>query len=201
MGFETIQGVSVSSESLDGVCSAYKICDDGVIDSVLSAELIKPFLYKASAMLEEPHFFFVELPCSEDEEKELRKTRSDPFHYKVYYLDGCTAPVTKAIIDRYGDLLINDGLVRFGFGSNKTNEEIYVRDYQQILVYGKTARYEKAYTDLGIERKDELRFISDSFSPENCGTCMAVEIEGEQCPDIVENLSREGMYYAQTVEF
>ncbi|MBR6874452.1 MAG: hypothetical protein IKN17_13185 [Ruminococcus sp.] len=201
MSFETIQGVVLGKAALEGVRSAYAPGEKGNIDSVLSAELIEPFLNGAVKLLPEPHFFFMELPCTEDEEKELRRSDRDPLHYKVYYLDGCTASVTEAIIKRYGQLLINDGLTRFGFGSNASNEEIYVLDYQQIQVYAEDDRFASVYKKLGVPETDSVKTVWENFSKENVGVSMAVEIEGENCGCIVENLTPEGMYLAETRAF
>lgn len=195
MAFELVQGVN--ADDLDGITSAYSIFDN-VLDSTLSAELIRPLLEGMIHKLEEPQFFFIEIPCTTDEEEQLRTSERDPMHHKVYYLDGCTRSVSYAILDRYGELLINDGLTCFGFGSNKNNDEVYVRYYQQVQVYGMTKYYEPVFQKLGIPETNELKTLWDNFSPEHPGVSMAVEIEGERCEDIVENLTKEGMYYAET---
>ena len=198
MSFELIEGVVLGKEALKGVKTAYSVGEEHLIDSVLSAGLIKPLLKKSVKLLPEPHFFFIELPCTEDEEKELRSSKNDPLHYKVYYLDGCTEAVTQAIIDRYGELLINDGLTRFGFGSNSSSEEIYVLDYQQIQVYADDDRFVPLFEELGAECVPEVKTVWDNFTPENVGVSLAVEIEGETTADIPENLKSEGMYFAET---
>ena len=198
MSFNTIEGVVLGQKALEGVCSSYQLCENSMIDSVLSAELIEPFLKRGVKLLPEPHFFFMEVPCTEDEEKELRKPGEERYHRKVYYLDGCTEPVSQAIIKRYGGLLINDGLTRFGFGSNRSNEEIYVLDYQEIQVYAEDLRFEALFKELVAEKVSKLKTVWDNLTPENVGVCIAVEVEGEQCCDIPERLKKEGMYYAET---
>lgn len=192
--FELVQGVMAPT---DGIKTAYRLTED-CIESVVSAGLIRPLLEGVIEKLEEPQFFFIEIPCSEAEEKLLRKLESDPTHRKIYYLDGCTREVSLAILKRYGDLLINDGLTRFGFGSNKTNDEVYVMDYQEIRVYGLTKVFEPVYTKLAIPETKELRTCWDNFTPDSPGVSSAIEIEGERCEDIVEKLTEEGMYYAET---
>lgn len=196
MGFELIQGVSVTD--LTGIESAYSV-GEGYIDAVLSAELIRPALEALLRLLDEPHFFYLELPCDEKKENELRKSKRDPMHVDVYYLDNCTREVTLAILDRYGDLLINDGLVRFGFGSHKTNDEVDVLKYQQIVVYG-GERYAAAFKGLGLPQTGELKTMWDNFTPETPGACSNVEIEGEKIYDIPDLLQDAGMYYAETRE-
>ena len=196
MAFELIQGVDVTD--LSGINSAY-LAGEGYIDAVLSAELIRPTIEALLKLLDEPHFFYLELPCDEKKENELRKTKRDPLHIDVYYLDNCTREVSLAILDRYGELLINDGLVRFGFGSHKTNEEINVLKYQQLVVYG-DGKYAAAFDGLGVKASDELRTMWDNFTPDTPGTCMSVEIEGEKIYDLPELLKDAGMYFAETRE-
>ena len=198
MSFQLIEGVVLSEAALEGVKSAYSVSGDNMIDSVLSAELIRPLLERGAKLLPEPHFFFLELPCTEDEEKSLRKSKSDPTHYKVYYLDNCTEPVTQALLKRYGDLLINDGLTRFGFGSNQTSEEIYVLDYQQVQIYADDGRFVPLFEELGAERVKTVITPWDNFTPDNAGVSLAVETEGETTDMIPVNLAEEGMYLAET---
>lgn len=197
MSFMLTEGVS--AENLDGVHSAY-FADENGISAVLDAQLLTPVAEAVIEKLAEPVFFFLELPCSEDEEKELRKSKSDPFHYKVYYLDGCTIPVARAIMKRYGELLVNDGISRFGFGSHKTGEEIYFLEYQNISLFGKREVYEPIFKKLSVPFEKDYRTLWDNFSQETPGSCFAVEINGETVYDIPIHLKSEGMYLAETLE-
>ncbi|WP_124101163.1 hypothetical protein [Ruminococcus sp. Marseille-P6503] len=197
MDFKLVQGVD--ADNLEGIHSAYCICDNG-ISAVISAELIGGAVKGLLKSLEEPVFFFVELPCGEDEEKKLRKSKTDPFHYNLYYLDNCTLPVADAIMKRYGDLLINDGLCRFGFGSHKSGEEIYCMSYQSISVYGEAAKFEPALAALGVVKENEIKNLWDNFTKDTPGTSLSVEINGETVYDIPVNLKSEGMYLSDVIE-
>lgn len=197
LSFRLTQGVS--AEDLSGIHSAYYADENGV-SAVLSGELIRPVVEEAIKKLAEPVFFFLELPCSEDEERELRKSRSDPFHYGIYYLDGCTLPVAQAIMNRYGDLLVNDGLSRFGFGSHETGEEVYCLNYQNVSVYGKRESYEPIMKKLSVPFEKDYRTLWDNFSQETPGSSAVVEINGETVYDIPKLLKAEGMYLAEIAE-
>ena len=195
MSFELVQGVS--ADNLEGIHSAYQSDENG-ISAILSGELISPVVVGVVEHMKEPVFFFMEIPCSQDEEKKLRKSKSDPFHYNVYYLDGCTISVAKAIIKRYGSLLVNDGLCSFGFGSHENGEEIYCMKYQEVRVFGKAKTYEDVFKRLNIPEKENYKSMWDNFSDETPGSSSAVEINGESVYDIIENLKAEGMYLAET---
>lgn len=197
MSFQLVQGVS--ADNLDGVDSAYCICDNG-ISAVLSAELIARAVEGLIKRLEAPVFFFVELPCSDEEEKRLRKSKTDPFHYNLYYLDNCTLPVANAVMKRYGELLVNDGVCRFGFGSHSSGEEIYCLKYQSISVYGDAKKFEKAFKELGVPKQAEIKTLWDNFSDDSPGTSFSVEINGETVYDIPVNLKSEGMYLSDVIE-
>lgn len=187
-----------SAENLEGIHPAYS-SEENRISAVLSEEQISPVVNELIKLLPEPVFFFIELPCSADEEKSLRKTKADPLHCKVYYLDNCTAQVAEAIMKRYGQLLIADGLVKFGFGSHKSGDEIYCLKYNEMIVFG-GEKYAEVFDKMNIPREEEFKSVWDNFTNDTPGECRAVEIDGETVYDIPENLKSEGMYYAETRE-
>ena len=177
MEFNLSAGISV--ENISGVHSAYSKSENG-FSAILSSEKILPVVAELVKMLDEPVFFFIEIPDEYDV-------------YKVYYLDNCTAEVAQAILKRYGELLNADGLVRWGFGSHKTEEEIYCLQYQEISVYG-DKKFEKAFINAEIPQEDNFHTLWDNFTDETPGKCTAVEFNGETVLDIVENLTEEGLY-------
>lgn len=197
MAFKLVQGVDV--DNIENVHSAYSVDGNGIY-AVLSAEIYEKAVAELVGKLVEPVFFFLEIPCSAEEEKQLRKNKNDPYHYNIYYLDNCTIPVAKAIMERYGELLANDGVSRFGFGSHDNGEEIYCKSYQTVSVYGNIKKFKAVLDEMNIPRENEIQTIWDVLSYENMGTCSTVEINGETVNDIAVNLKSEGMYLADTVE-
>lgn len=184
--FQLITGVEVELGS--DVISAYTEYDSG-FEAVVSAEKIPQLVKSFAALLDEPVFFFLELPKNADE---------NDSGYDVYYLDNCTVPVAKAIMKRYGELLVQDGISRFGFGSHSSNEEIYVKDYQQISIYCLDKKKTEAlFGDLGIKKVDKLKTMWEGFSEDTPGISIRVDVNGENVFDIPENLKSEGMYKAQ----
>lgn len=183
MPFNLCQGVS--APHADKLESGYKQEGDS-FTGLISAELIARMAEGFIALADEPVFFLLELPRPDSEE------------YDIYYLDNCTKEVARAVMKRYGELLVHDGLSRFGFGSNKTNEEVYFMDYQEFMLYTpKTGKAKKLLKDLGIPETDKPRSMWDSFSDEEQGSLSAVELEGETVFDIPEALEDAGMYPAE----
>lgn len=181
-GFMLCQGVSVNGA--DNLHSCYKKDESG-ISGLLSCDVMAECAVKFIKIIPEPVFFFLELP------------QSDSNDYDTYYLDNCTRDVALAIMKRYGDLLVNDGLSRFGFGSHKTDEEIYFTDYQEFMIYSpQKDKLKKLMAELGAEFTDDVHSIWDLISEDNEGSLSAVEAEGETVFDIPDNLGSEGMYKA-----
>ena len=183
MGFVLCQGVSapISGE----IKSGYRQ-DGSSFTGIISADKIAELTDGFITLADEPVFFCLELP------------RSDDDGYDVYYLDNCTKEVARAIMKRFGELLIQDGLSRFAFGSNKTEEELFFTDYQDFQLYThKKGKAAKLLARLGIEKTDKPYSMWDSFSDEEQGTLSAVELDGETVFDIPEALEDAGMYLAE----
>lgn len=184
--FKLIQGVSV--EDTGSVVSAYCEGEDG-FEAVLSQELLLPVIRELTELLDEPVFFFLELPRNADEED---------MGYDVYYLDNCTMPVAKAILKRYGELLVQDGISRFGFGAHNSGAEVYATSYQQLSVYAPEKQgAAKVFEKHGIKKTDKLITLWDSFTEQTPGISIRVELNGETVFDIPENLKGEGMYRSE----
>lgn len=114
---------------------------------------------------------------------------------RTYYLDNCTLAVAQAILKRYGGILFADGVIRFGFGSHKTSDEIYMREYQTLTVYSKEIqRYAELLDKLGYRRNDSAVLTWDILSDKNPGECVNVESDDEGYPDMINNLIDIGMY-------
>lgn len=178
--FSLIQGVSIKNYS-DIQCE-YRLSDENIICSLSSADY-KSFFMQAVSGLKEPVFFFIEIPEDDSDE------------YSTYYLDNCTVPVAKAILKRYGDILFSDGIIRFGFGSHSSEDEIYMQDWQQLSVYSKNlSPFEEILRKLGYKRNDSALTLWDIMSEENPGMRECVECEDEGYPEIIENLTALGLY-------
>ena len=182
--FVLCQGVSLADTG--AVASAFSCCGEN-IEGVLSAELIIPAAKAFISTVKEPVFFFLELPKDNDNES-----------YETYYLDNCTKKVAQAIIECYGELLAGDGVSRFGFGSNSTDEEIYFRDYQEFSAYIKSPNiFADSLEKLGAVKEESFMTLWDMMSDENPGCLTAVELDGETVFDIPEALKGAGMYKAE----
>ena len=99
------------------------------------AEKILEVFQHFIAIHDEPLFFILELPVSIDREKEIAKNIINDSYMDVYYIDNCSIEECLVLLIRYGDLLVNDGLSKFGFGGHKSHDEIMLDSYNVVTIY------------------------------------------------------------------
>lgn len=191
--FTFADGVDISNP--DGIHQCHKIDGDCILANI-SVENLLPVLESFCKTLTPPLFFFIELPSNIDDEKE-----KDVLHKDVFYLDNCTTEVISAILKRYGELLINDGISQFGFASHENDEEIYVMKYKVVRIYSKNIKtHSEMLSALDIPKKPEIKTVWETFSQEFPGSCVCVEFDGETVYDMVDNLKEAGLYFSHQAE-
>lgn len=180
--FRLIPGVSIPDTSR--IKREYKI-SRGRIYFTISAEDYQGFFTSCVKKLNEPVFFFVEIP-------------DDNGEYRIYYLDNCTMPVALAILKRYSGILFGDGVIRYGFASHADDDEIYMQEYQTLSIYSKDlSRYESVLTSLGYTKNKDCILSWDIIDKDNVGECINVEADDESYIDMINNLIDVGMYPAK----
>ena len=180
--FKLIAGVSIPDTT--ALKREYRL-QKSKLTLTLSADDYRNFFVQTVKKLAEPVFFFLEIPDDNDA-------------VRTYYLDNCTAPVAQAILKRYGGILYADGVIKFGFGSHKTDDEIYMQEYQTVTIYSeRIGGYEKMIQKLGYQRNDKALTAWDIISEKNPGECVNVDVDEESYFDMVNNLVDVGMYPAE----
>lgn len=166
------------------------------IDSRRIKEVFQHFI----CMQENDLFFILELPVSSDVEAKLRKADTDPMHKDIYYMDFLSKEEALTILIRYGELLINDGISRFGYGVHDNNAEIMRDKYNVITLWSNCMeKYDGFFEEHGIPRVDKCFTAWDTFSSETPGTSSRIEIDGLSVYDLPEKLKEWGLYlYEQT---
>ncbi len=145
-----------------------------------------------------PIFFILELPCSVDEEKEIG---SGGLHKNVYYIDGLDSDRASLLLLSVGDLLINDGLCVFGFGSHFGGDEIMAGKYNVVTIYSKAPeKYTGFFERHEISQTENLITAWDTFTHENPGVSEKYEINGKDVYAIVDDLKDWGIYLAEQRE-
>ena len=148
---------------------------------------------------DEPLFFILELPVSIDREKVIAKNIIKESHKDVYYIDGCSREECLALLIRYGDLLINDGLSMFGFGGHKSHDEIMLDSYNVVTIYSKElSKFNDFFEPHNIQFVEELVTAWDTFSKTSPGISEIYESNEKNVYDLPEELAEWGIYLAET---
>ena len=148
---------------------------------------------------DEPLFFILELPVSIDREKVIAKNIIKESHKDVYYIDGCSREECLALLIRYGDLLVNDGLSKFGFGGHKSHDEIMLDSYNVVTIYSKElSKFNDFFESHNIQFVEELVTAWKTFSKTSPGISEIYECNGKTVYDLPEELAEWGIYLAET---
>ena len=148
---------------------------------------------------DEPFFFILELPVSIDREKVIAKNIIKESHKDVYYIDGCSREECLALLIRYGDLLVNDGLSKFGFGGHKSHDEIMLDSYNVVTIYSKElSKFNDFFEAHNIQFVEELVTAWKTFSKTSPGISEIYESNGKTVYDLPEELAEWGIYLAET---
>ena len=148
---------------------------------------------------DEPLFFILELPVSIDREKVIAKNIIKESHKDVYYIDGCSREECLALLIRYGDLLVNDGLSKFGFGGHKSHDEIMLDSYNVVTIYSKElSKFNDFFEPHNIQFVEELVTACETFSEISPGISEIYESNGKTVYDLPEELAEWGIYLAET---
>ena len=148
---------------------------------------------------DEPLFFILELPVSIDREKVIAKNIIKESHKDVYYIDGCSREECLALLIRYGDLLVNDGLSKFGFGGHKSHDEIMLDSYNVVTIYSEElSKFNDFFEPHNIQFVEELVTAWKTFSKISPGISELYESNGKTVYDLPEELTEWGIYLAET---
>ena len=148
---------------------------------------------------DEPLFFILELPVSIDREKVIAKNIIKESHKDVYYIDGCSREECLALLIRYGDLLVNDGLSKFGFGGHKSHDEIMLDSYNVVTIYSKElSKFNDFFEPHNIQFVEELVTAWKTFSKTSPGISELYESNGKTVYDLPGELAEWGIYLAET---
>lgn len=143
----------------------YEITDEVSLLANVNAEKILDVFQHFIVIHDEPLFFILELPVNRDREKPIAPGIVRELHKDVYYIDGCSRDECLVLMDRYGELLINDGISKFGFGGHNSQDEIMLDKYNVINIYSQNlTEYDDFFEPHEIRKVDKLITAWDTFS-------------------------------------
>lgn len=183
-------------EKLD---EGYEITSDMSIMANVNAEKMLDVFQHFIVMHDEPLFFILELPVECEREKTVAPGVVKELHKDVYYIDGCTRDECLVLMERYGELLINDGISKFGFGGHNSQDEIMLDKYNVVIIYSQNlAEYNDFYELHEIKNVSKLITAWDTFTEETPGQSELYECNGKSIYKLPEELEDWGIYLAET---
>lgn len=195
--FQTAPGVTIPFP--DKIQEQFQVYEGKSIYANISFEKLKPILTEFYHNLPEPLFFVLQLPLSIHEERKLKD--SNTFHQEVCYLDGQTKSQIDDIIEKYGQILLEDGMSQFAVASHVNNEEIFIQKYKLTAFYSSSPRRFNPFLQrYGLTETDNLITVWNTFSQETPGECRRVSINGFDVYDVAEQLKKQGLYRAKIIE-
>ena len=175
-----------------------KLTEHHLMANVHSEKILEVFQHFI-VIHDEPLFFILELPVSIDREKVVAKNIIKESHKDVYYIDGCSREECLALLIRYGDLLVNDGLSKFGFGGHKSHDEIMLDSYNVVTIYSKElSKFNDFFEPHNIQFVEELVTAWKTFSKTSPGISEIYESNGKTVYDLPTELAEWGIYLAET---
>lgn len=193
-GFRFVKGCYAGCEKK--LREGFETFETGFTANV-SAEHIDPLMRDYIAAQTEELFLFIEKPCNlAEEEPDERGVVTQP-HVNVYYWDGITKAEANAVLDEYGDWLINDGMTFFGFGVKGFASEIMKKQYNVISVYSRNPAQERPVLERWLPETKELRTAWSYFDAQHPGDCFRYDRDGKSVHDIMNELLQRGLYFAE----
>lgn len=193
-----IKGCSIADASR--LNSGYEKTDSGYIANVDSEKicgLIEDFIELQNDRV----FLFLEVPTNAADEPVNEAGDIESFHMDIYYWDGLTKEFAIGFLQKNHELLIHDGMSRFGFGSHGGNNEIILEQYNVVRIYtGDHGLYEGMFERHGVPEVEELLTAWNFFSAETPGECFLYDYNGKTIYDFVEFLKPYGLYFAERRE-
>lgn len=195
--FQTAPGVTIPFP--DKIQEQFQVYEGKSIYANISFEKLKPILTEFYHSLPEPLFFVLHLPLFIHEERKMGD--SNTFHQEVCYLDGQTKSQIDDIIEKCGQILLEDGMSQFAVASHVNNEEIFIQKYKLTAFYSSSPRRFIPFLQrYGLTETDNLITVWNTFSQETPGECRRVSINGFDVYDVAEQLKKQGLYRAKIIE-
>ena len=177
----------------------YEVTNDTILTANVGVEKMEKVFQHFISMHDEPLFFILELPVSYDRESPVAPGILAETHKDVYYIDGCTQEECLALLEKYGDLLINDGMNRFGFGAHKSHDEIMLDKYNIVTIYSQQlSKFNDFFESHGIGKVNNLVTAWDTFSNDTPGQADRYDCNGKSVYDLPDELQDWGIYLAET---
>lgn len=157
-------------------------------------EMVKRFL---GSRRRELVFFILELPTNQAEEPEPERV----LHKDIYYLDNLTQAEALAVLEEYEELLTQDGMSAFGFGTQEVGDEIMVEKYNLVTLWSRRpVKFQPLLEEMDLPAVEKLTTAWDTFDRDHPGQTRMVTVDGLTVYDLPGKLKDRGLYFAERRE-
>ena len=193
-----IKGCRISDPSI--LVEGYERGDTGFFANV-DADKIQEVLEHFIALQDDRVFLILEVPTNAKEEPKTESGALASMHMDVYYWDGLPKEYAIDLLRKNGELLIHDGMSRFGFGAHSGNNEIMLDYYNVVIIYtGTPNQYDGFFESHQIPEVKNLQTAWEYFTDNTPGECALYHRNGKTIYDFVEFLKPYGLYFAERRE-
>ncbi len=178
-------------DNAEKIVESYEV-KDGYIFANVENQNAKTLIFDFISKIPEG-FLFLEMPILEGDL--ALKSDDGAYDREVYYLDGLTTTEMQELFKRYNDILLEDGLIAFGFGSHNSYEQIGFDKYNLLTIVSENL--EKTQTDLlkmGVKKVDKLITAWDIFDKDSGGKSSLVTINKKTIYHVKNELEEIGLY-------
>lgn len=184
--FKTVKGISVYD--LKDIEEGYIIVNNKNIYVNVSAENIDIVFRELCKLIKEPAFMIIEVSVLNNSDN---KWKNDTF-----YSNRLTYKNLMNIFDKYGDILINDGITSFGYGNNY--DEVFVGAYKTFLITSNSIMpFIKILKRFGFKENKELKTIylmNPILSMKNTGRRTPLNKDGINIYNVLDELKKVGIH-------
>ena len=190
---ELIQGAKISSE--EELFEGYTyITEDKIVANINASKIkkiVKDFInFHSSKYL----FFSLDIPKNKITEFTDTDSRLNKYETVTYNIDICSRERCSAIMDKYGELLVNDGLCSFSFGCLETNDQLIISKYNTVTVLGSNLEKFTDFLEINnIKRDDSIITAFKTFSEDTPGECKLVTINDVNIYNLINEPDMEGL--------
>lgn len=156
---------------------AYEVFSDTTFYANINADKIKTVFQKFIELQDEPMFFVLHLPLDLDTQFSSSWQGAEEREY--YFIDNLDRQKALELLDQVAELLVEDGLSRFGFGCHASSDELFKDRFNMMSLTSMfPEHYENFFTELEVPKVDNLVSAWDTFEEGHVGSIERYEVEG-----------------------
>lgn len=169
----------------------YEVFSDTTTYANINADKIKQVFVKFIEMQDEPMFFVLHLPLDLDTQFNSSWQGSEEREY--FFVDNLNKHQALELLEQVENLLIEDGISRFGFGCHASSDELFKDRFNMMSLTSMFAEhYKDFFKELGVPRVDNLLSAWDTFEEDHVGSIERYEVDGRDAFALPDYLMEKG---------